>query len=115
MLKRIGTLSVFMVLFLHALAFAHGTGKHLMGVVTALDAQHVVVKAKDGHTFSILLNTETKYRRGKTAAPGADLNVGDRVVVDVIGKGDKMTATQIHFASSGKGKSHEGMPHQTKP
>lgn len=117
MWKRIGALSVFVVLFLHTLAFAHGTGKHVMGIVTALDAQHVVVKAKEGHTFSILLTKETKYRKGERAATSADLKVGDRVVVHTTGKEDMLTAREIRFASPGGEKGHggheghEGMTH----
>ena len=113
MLKRIATLTVFMVVFFHTLAFAHGGGTHIMGMVATLDAQHVVVKTKDGKTLSILLNKETEYRKGTTAATSTDLKVGDRVVVHATGKGNKMTASEIHFSSPGKGKGHAGMKHST--
>ena len=116
MLKRIGTLTVLMVVFFHTLAFAHGGGPHVMGTVAALDAQHVVVKTKDGKTMSVLLNDKTTYSKGAAAATSADLKVGDRVVVHTTGKGDPLTAGEIHFSSAGEAQGHAGMTHSaTKP
>ena len=116
MVKRMGTLTVCMVLCFHALVFAHGNETHVMGTVAALDAQQVVVKTKDGKTTSILLNKETTYRKGATAATSADLKVGDRVVVHATGKEDTLTAHEIRFSSPDEGKGHEGMTHSpTKP
>jgi ribosomal protein S1 len=111
MLTRISTLSLLVVLFFHSSVLAHGGKPHVMGTVTALDAQHVVVETKEGKTISIVLNTETKYRKGQTAATGADLKVGDRVVVHTAGKGDTLTASEIHFSSADGKKGHKGMTH----
>ena len=111
MVKRMSTLAVLVVLFFHGQVFAHGKGTHVMGTVTALDAQHVVVKTKDGKTISIQLNSKTTYRKGTAAATGADLKVGDRVVVDATGEGDMLTASEIRFSSGGEVKGHEGMHH----
>jgi len=116
MLKCIGILSVFIVLFFHTAAFAHGGGLHIMGTVADKDAQHVVVKTKDGKTQSVQVNDQTTYRKGKTTATSADLQVGDRVVVHTTGKGDPLTAKEIHLSSAGKAQGHAGMHHSsTKP
>ena len=116
MVKRIGPLSMFVVLVFHTLAFAHGRGMHIMGTVADADAQHVVVKTKDGTTQSILVNDKTTYRKGKAAATSADLKVGDRVVVHATGKEDTLTAHEILFSYPDEGKGHEGMTHSpTKP
>src|SRR3989442_10883094 len=48
--------SLLIVLFSPAWVFAHGGGMHLMGTVADVDAQHVVVKTKDGKTQSVLVN-----------------------------------------------------------
>jgi hypothetical protein len=53
MLTRIGTLSLFIVLLFHTPVFAHEGGLHIMGTVTDMDAQHVVVKTKEGKTQSV--------------------------------------------------------------
>lgn len=116
MLKRIGALSVLLVLFFHPLAFAHEGKPHIIGTVTALDAQHLVVQTKEGKTLSILLSKATKDRKGEATAAGADLKVGDRVVVDVTGEGETLTAGEIRFSSAGGKTDHEGMTHrQTSP
>lgn len=112
MKKWISTLAVIAVFGFHTLAFAHGEKPHVMGTVTTLDAQHLVVQTKDGKTLSILLNKATQYRKGEAAATGADLKVGDRVVVDATGEGDTLTASEIRFASPGEKTGHEGMRHQ---
>jgi len=117
MLKRMNTLAVIAVFCLHTLAFAHGDKPHVMGTVAVVDAQHLVVQTREGKTLSILLNKATRYRKGEAAATGADLKVGDRVVVDATGEGDTLTASEIRFASPGgeKGRGghegHEGMTH----
>jgi len=116
MWKRIGILSLFIVLFLPARAFTHGGGMHIMGTVADVDAQHVVVKTKDGKTMSVLVSEKTTYRKGKATANSADLKVGDRVVVHTTGKGDPLTAGEIHFSAAGNASSHAGMNHSpTKP
>lgn len=101
-----------MVLVFHTLAFAHGGGMHIMGTVAVLDAQHVVVKTKEGKTMSVLVNDKTTYRKGAAAATSADLQVGDRVIVHTTGKGDPLTAGEIRFSSAGKAQGHAGMTHR---
>src|SRR5262244_1416883 len=102
MLSRIGMLTLVIACFFHPPVFAHGGGLHIMGTVTDMDAQHVVVKTKDGKTQSVQVNDQTTYRKGKTTATSADLQVGDRVVVHTTGKGDPLTAKEIHLSSAGK-------------
>ena len=109
MWKRLGACSVGLVLGLHTLAFAHGGGTHIMGTVTDLDAQHVVVKTKAGKTQSVVVNEQTKYRKGETAAASGDLKVGDRVVVHTTGKEEPLTAGEIHFSSASAQQGHTGM------
>src|SRR5215813_7012447 len=116
MWKRIGAFLAFAVLALYTLAFAHGGGLHIMGTVTDLDAEHVVVKTKDGKTQSVQVNDQTTYRKGKATATSEDLKVGDRVVVHTTGKGDPLTAKEIHLSSAGKAQGHAKMnPSPTKP
>lgn len=111
MVKCIITLTVCAVLFFHTLAFAHGGVPHVMGTVVTLDAQRVEVKTKAGKTISVRLNSETKYRKGKARAAGADLWVGDRVVIEATGQEDTLTADEIRFSSPGEKKGHEALHH----
>lgn len=68
-----------------ASAFAHDGHDHkLLGTVTAVSAQQLVVRAtKDGAVSTIALTATTKITRGKTKVAAGDLRVGDRVVVNI--------------------------------
>lgn len=82
-------------------ASAHGRGQHVLGIITAIDATHVEVKTPKGGTVSVQLTNTTYYRtKGKPGSPPLP-QVGDRVVIDVTGTGETLTATEIQF-SSGK-------------
>jgi hypothetical protein len=111
MWKCNSTLLGLVILCFTPLAFAHEGGMHIMGTVADLDAQHVIVKTKDGRTQSVLVNDQTTYHKGKAAASGADLQVGDRVVVHTTGKGDPLTAREIRFSSTGKAQGQAEMKH----
>jgi hypothetical protein len=101
-----------LVLLLPATLLAHGGKTHVLGTVTAIDANQVEVKTQDGKTTSILLTKATKYSKGKSAAKAADLKVGDRVVVDVTGEGIKLTATDIRIGAAAATESHDTKKHQ---
>lgn len=91
-------------------AFAHEGKTHVMGTVSAVDAQHVVVTDREGKTISITLTDETKYEQGGAAATRSALKTGDRVVIDVTGKPENLTATEIRLAPAD---GHQGAePHE---
>jgi hypothetical protein len=95
-------------------SLAHGGKTHIMGTLTAVDARHIEVKTKDGKTVSILLNKDTKYHRENAVAVFSDIQVGQRVVVDVTGKGDKMSASEIQLAPAKQVKGPEAKKSQPK-
>ena len=97
-------------------AHAHGGahGKHVMGTITAVHPNHIVVKTTDGKSVGITLNDKTEYfkkgARGNVAAAAADLKEEVRVAVDVTGEGDGLTGTRVvisHAASHAK--QHDNM------
>ena len=104
MLKPIVAFLVLTVVICPGMVGAHGAGKHVLGTVTALEADHIVVQTKEGKTVSIYVLPTTKYRnRGKGAAPdGRGVKIGDRAVVDVTQKGDRLVATEVQFSSLAK-------------
>src|SRR5262245_25056386 len=106
-MKKCSLLLIAELLISNAAVLAHGGKTHVMGTVTTLDVNHVEVKTKEGKVVSILLTRDTKYYRGDAAAVLSDLKVGDRVVIDVTGKRDKMTASEIRFAGPKQAKSQE--------
>src|SRR5262249_43237135 len=95
-MKRILAVLAFL-LSVPLVAFAHGGHKHVMGTVSDLTAEQIVVKAKDGDASSVPLTANTKYYFGaKTdhAANADDVKVGMRVVVHLDGEGK---AIEVHI------------------
>jgi hypothetical protein len=66
-------------------ALAHEGHDHkLLGTISELAADHVVVRAtKDGALSTVALTRTTKITRGKAVMQATDLKVGDRVVVNI--------------------------------
>jgi hypothetical protein len=104
MLKPILAFLLLTVVICPGMVGAHGAGKHVLGTVTALEADHIVVQTKEGKTVSIYVLPTTKYRnRGKGAATdGPGLKIGDRAVVDVTEQGGRLVATEVQFSSLAK-------------
>lgn len=100
MTKRITT-SVLLALLWVTSAFAHEGKTHVMGTVSSIDAKQIVVTDRDGKTVSIAVTNDTKYEQGETPATASALKAGTRVVVDVAGKPESLTATEIHIAPVG--------------
>ena len=65
--------------------FAHEGHDHkLLGTVTELTADRIVVKAtKDGVLSTVAITRTTKITRGTSKLQASDLKVGDRVVVNI--------------------------------
>ena len=44
------------------LAAAHGSGQHVLGVVTAIDSMHIEIKTPKGQSVSVRLTDKTQYK-----------------------------------------------------
>jgi hypothetical protein len=77
------TATALFLLLTSGLALAHGGHVHVMGTVTAVAADHLEVKTKDGKTVTVPLAKTTLYSKGNQKATPADVHVGNRVVVDL--------------------------------
>ena len=73
-------LTLLLILLSSGLALAHGGG-HVMGTVTALTADHIEVKTKEGKTITVPLAKTTKVLQGEQKATLKDIHTGSRVVV----------------------------------
>ena len=83
-----------------AIAFTHGgSDTKVMGTVTLVAADHVMVTTIDGREQMIYVNTGTRILRGKTALKPADLNAGTRVLITVTDK-EPLTATEIQLGGA---------------
>jgi len=84
-------------------ALAHGDKKHVQGTVQKINADSIVVKAKDGSSVLVKLGSSTIYMRrsGNTdkAATLSDLAVGDLVVVHATPKDTGLEADEVKFST----------------
>lgn len=74
-------------------------GLHVMGIVTAIDANYLAVKTPQGEVVSIILTDKTGYA-SKNAIPTPKPRVGDRVVIDVVKDG--LRALEMEFSTPGE-------------
>jgi hypothetical protein len=84
------------VLLLSPLAWAHGTGLHVLGTVAEITADHVNVRVPNGNTVTVTVNAKTRYRTKKGTTPKPQ--VGDRVVIEAAKNGDALLAVEIQFS-----------------
>ncbi len=123
-MKKLILFSLFVLTVGPWAASAHGNKSHTMGVVTAVTATGIEIEAQDGGTASILLNSATEFRSIKGDITEDRPQIGSRVVVDLEGAGQQLTATQVRLApaaepepadhpygETGAMKHHDGMGH----
>ena len=81
MIRTLSLLVVGLLALSPAVAAHPGHAHKVMGVVSTIHENHLVVKdAKDKET-SFTLDVKTKITRGRTALRSSEIKVGDRVVV----------------------------------
>lgn len=82
--------------------WAHGTGLHVLGTVTVIDATHVEVKTPKGKTVDVQFNKQTRFKE-KGNPKGMNMPaVGDRVVIEATKENKDLIATEVHFSSAKK-------------
>jgi urease accessory protein UreF len=97
MMKRTLAAALSASLALAGPLLAHGGYTHVMGTVTAVDANHVEVKTRAGKVVSVKLTESTKYTRGAAAAAAKDIVVGQRVSVEAKPKGEDLEASEVRL------------------
>lgn len=80
------------------LAQAHDGHIHVMGAVSSVSASLLVVQTKDGHTETVQLDSNTRYRAAGVATSSATIRVGDRVVVEVTEEANGLRAAEVRYA-----------------
>jgi hypothetical protein len=92
-------LLIAMIMFAAASGFAHGNQQHVMGTVTAMTDNSIMVETKTKDHIMVYTMPDTKYENHGTAATFKDLKVGDRVVIHAAKMNDKLMATEVRFGS----------------
>ena len=89
------------------LAYAHNGMVHVMGTVSSITSDNIVVKTTDGKTQAVLFAPSTKYLKGEAPAARQDVHVGQHVVIHATKKGDQLVDAEIKVgATSGTGSMH---------
>ena len=102
MTKRlIATLAIIAALAVPGIALAHGGHAHrVMGTVSSIDGNHVMVKTQDGKTVMVMLEGKTKITQGKTVLAASALKVGDRLVAEGAEDKGMITATTVRVGQA---------------
>jgi hypothetical protein len=97
--KVMAGLALIVALAFPAVGRAHeGHAHKVMGTVTARHDNQVELKTTDGKIVTVTLNEKTSFARGKQKVESAELKVGVRAVVEVVGEKD-MTAKVVTLAA----------------
>lgn len=83
-------------------AWAHGSGQHVLGTVTAIDATHIEVKTPKGATVSVNVTKQTRFKEKGNPASRELPVVGDRVVIEATKDTKALTATEVNYSSAKK-------------
>ena len=79
-----------------SVARAHeGHAHKVMGTVSSVDGNNLMVKTADGKTVMVMLDKKTAITRGKTKLDAASVKVGDRVVAEGIEEKDMIMAKTV--------------------
>jgi hypothetical protein len=83
-----------------AVARAHGGHVHkVMGTVSSVDGNHVMVKTKDGKDVMVMLDAKTKITQGKTTVDATALTVGTRIVAEGADEKGMLTAARVQVGT----------------
>ena len=79
-------------------AFAHGNAEHVRGTVTSVSDTAITVQVSAKQARTVTINAKTMVMRGDAHLSVKDVQVGDRVVLDV----DRKTsiASEVKLATA---------------
>ena len=77
-------------------ARAHeGHAHKVMGTVSSVEGNHVMVKTTDGKTVMVMLDAKTAVTRGKTRLDAAAVKVGERLVAEGLQEKEMIMAKTV--------------------
>jgi hypothetical protein len=93
-------LLVFALVFTSSAAWAHGSGQHVLGTVTAIDGTHIEVKTPKGKVVSVMLTKQTHFKAKGNPSSTELPAIGDRVVIEATKDQKTLTATEVHYSAA---------------
>jgi hypothetical protein len=89
------------VLVFPVVARAHEGHLHkVTGTVASVNGNHVTVKAADGKSVMIMLDSKTVVSRGKAKLDATAVKVGERVVVEGTEEKEMITAKTVKLGAA---------------
>jgi len=95
-------LLAFALLLFSSPAWAHGSGQHVLGTVTAIDDSHIEVKTQKGAMVSVKVTKQTRFKEKGNPASRELPVIGDRVVIEATKEAKTLTATEVNYSSAKK-------------
>lgn len=96
-------------------ATAHEGHLHrVLGSITAVDAAHIEVRSREGESVSVLLEKETRVRRGEKLITAAEVKTGERVAVSYVEKEGRKLAREVRLGGA-QAPARTPAPPQTQP
>lgn len=83
-------------------AWAHGSGQHVFGTVTAIDNTHIEVKTPKGAMMSVKVTKQTRFKEKGNPTSQELPVIGDRVVIEATKDAKTLTATEVNYSSAKK-------------
>lgn len=90
------------LILISATTWAHGSGQHVLGTVTAIDSTHIEVKTPKGKMVSVMLTKQTHFKAKGNPSSTEPPTVGDRVVIEATKEKKTLTATEVHYSAAKK-------------
>ena len=98
-MKKLLFLVLALSLFVPSLALAHPGHEHkVMGTITSIDKNKIVVKTTDGKDATFEVTPTTTYKHGTAKGSLADLKAGMRVVANMV-EGKETTAKDVSYSA----------------
>ena len=99
--KLLTGLVLAVALLIPTVARAHGGHLHkVIGTVSSIDGNRVVVKGTDGKDVTVMLNAKTRIRQGKTRVEAGALTIGTRLVAEGTEAKGIVTATSVQVGTA---------------
>ena len=95
MLRRI--LALLALISMAAVAFAHGTDKHVLGTVTKITDTEITVESQSKEVQVVKIAPDTSFVKSGASATVKDLKIGDRVVIHAKPVGSDLIAHEVRF------------------
>src|ERR1041384_8054055 len=98
---RLAVFALATVLLLPVAALAHEGHTHkVMGTVSSVQGQHVMIKTPEGKDVMIMLDTKTEITRVKDKLDASALKSGERVSVDYMEEKGMMMAHAVKLGAA---------------